>query len=467
MRQKIWFISLIALLAAFMVACGSPAVEPTEAPAPTDPPPVEVAPEEPEPVEEPAPVEEPEPVEEATEVPPEEALRTDNLEGEIITFYHFGDLSGPLAGITAPLVSGFNDAVAAINEQGGVRGATIEIRFADTGGSVDEAVAAYERFTGEDDNPLVMFTYGSGDAEALASRFADDQIPNLTAGLSALAFYGPDSGYTFGYAPIYTDQFGLFMEWLVENWDDYKPAGAGDEIKIAYISWQTAYGRGAMTAETMAYAESLGIEIVADEILEISPTADATTPILNAEAAGANVIYTNSLAFGPASILNALGALDKRDDFVVAGNNWAMDLATYAFLSDPMLAEGFIAPFPYLWWTDMDNSGVQYAGQIFAANERTPQEQAVGYLLTFAGVDLAVKAIEMAIDAVGFDDLTGQAVYEALITMQDVDILDGVLRVDFTDGRRAPNVSQIRQIQGGPGAFIVLQDWTEIPDLRP
>jgi hypothetical protein len=28
-------------------------------------------------------------------------------------------------------------------------------------------------------------------------------------------------------------------------------------------------------------------------------------------------------------------------------------------------------------------------------------------------------------------------------------------------------VTQIRQIQGGPDAFVVLQDWTETPDLRP
>ena len=45
--------------------------------------------------------------------------------------------------------------------------------------------------------------------------------------------------------------------------------------------------------------------------------------------------------------------------------------------------------------------------------------------------------------------------------------LDGVVRVDYSDGVRAPRFSQLRQIQGGPDAFNVLQDWTEMPDLRP
>jgi branched-chain amino acid transport system substrate-binding protein len=473
--KKVRHILALILVGFLLAACSSPAAQPTATPEPT-------AQATDEPVEEPAeeaaeePAEEPteesaeEPVEEPTEEPteePAEELRTDNLEGETITFYHFGDLSGPLAGITAPLIHGFEDAVAAINEQGGIRGATIELEFRDTGGSVDEAVAAYDAFTSTDDNVLVMFTYGSGDGEALASRFTEDQIPNLAAGLSSVAFYGPESGYTFGYAPIYPDQFGLFLDWLTANWADVKPASAGDEVKLAYISWPTAYGQAAITPESTAYAESLGVEIVANEIIEVSPTADTTTAILNAQAAGANVIYTNSLAFGPASILNGLSALGLRDEFFVGANNWAMDLATYAFLSDPSLAYGLTAPFPYLWWTDTDNAGIQYAEELFAKNERPASEHGVGYLLTVAGVDIAVRAIERAIDTVGFDNLTGQAVYEALLELGEFDVLDGVMRADYGDNSRSPHLAQIRQIQGGPDAFVVLQDWTETPDLRP
>ena len=484
--KKLPVFTLLFLLvgALFLVACGSPAevqeavedavneVAPTlEAAAEELAPTVEAAVEEVAPTLEAVATEVAEEVEEAieaTEVPAEEPaaeLRTDNLEGETITFYHFGDLSGPLAGITGPLINGFNDAVAAVNANGGIRGAQIELQFTDTQSSVDEAVAAYDRYTSEDDNILVMFTYGSGDGEALASRFVEDQIPNLAAGLSAVAFYGPDSGYTFGYAPIYPDQFALFMDYISANWDAVKPEGAGDEIKIAYVSWPTAYGQGAYTDETLAYAESLGIEIVANELIDPAPTADTTTAILNAQAAGANVIYTNSLAFGPASILNGMGALGLRDQFLFGANNWAMDISIYAFVSDPALVEGMIAPFPYLFWNDADNAGVQFAEEQFAANGRQPAEHGVGYLLTFAGVDLAVRAIELAIDNVGYDNLTGADVQAALIELGAIDVLDGVMRVDFSNDSRSPHEAQIRQVQGGQ--FVMLQDWTATPDLRP
>lgn len=482
MKKLPVFTLLFLLLGAmFLVACGSPAevqeavedvvneVAPTvEAAVEEIAPTVEAAVEEVAPTVEAAATEVAEAVEEAVEEPtaePAEEMRTDNLEGETITFYHFGDLSGPLAGITGPLINGFNDAVAAVNASGGIRGAQIELQFTDTQSSVDEAVAAYDRYTSEDDNALVMFTYGSGDGEALASRFVEDQVPNLAAGLSSVAFYGPESGYTFGYAPIYPDQFGFFLDYITANWADVKPEGAGDDIKLAYISWPTAYGQAAITEESTAYAESLGVEIVANEIIEVSPTADTTTAILNAQAAGANVIYTNSLAFGPASILNGMGALGLRDSFLFGANNWAMDISIYAFVSDPALVEGMIAPFPYLFWTDADNPGIQFAEEQFAANERSAAEHGVGYLLTFAGVDLAVRAIELAIDTVGYDNLTGAAVHDALIALGPTEVLDGVMRVDYSNNSRSPHETQLRQVQGG--AFVVLQDWSPVPDLRP
>jgi ABC-type branched-subunit amino acid transport system substrate-binding protein len=363
-------------------------------------------------------------------------------------------------------VHGAEDAVAAVNEAGGIYGAMLDVKFADTGGSIDEAVAAFDRFTGEDDNPLVMITYGSGEVEALAQRFAESKVVNITAGLSARGFY-IDSGYSFGLGPIYPDQFGLVMTFLHDNWAAYKPADAGDEIKLAYVSWPTAFGQGALTPETRAFLDDLGIEVVAEETYDVSPAAETTTAILNAQAAGANVIWTNTLAFGVSVVLNDLHSLDLRDQFVVATDNWGMDLATYAFLQDGSYGVGLISAFPYLWWTDADNAGVQYAESLFAANERPSSEHNVGYLLLVAGIDMAVQAIQHAIDTVGYENLTGEAVHDALIEMSPFMALDGVLRVDYSGTSRSPHESQIRMIMGGPDAFNILQDWTDTPDLRP
>lgn len=447
-KHLLAWLSLTVAGALILSACAAPAPAPTSTPTSVPPTATPVPPT-------------------ATAAPPTPTSGPPDLTGETITIYHFGDLSGPLAAISAPLIHGAEDAVKAINEAGGIYGATLEVKFADTGGSVEQAVAAYDRFTSEDDNVLVLITYGSGDAEALAQRVTEDKIPNLAAGLSAKAFYGEGSDYTFGTGPLYVDQFGLVMKFLKENWSTYKPADAGDEIKLAYISWPTAYGQGALSDESRAYLDDLGIELVLEEKYDPAPTADTTTAILNAQAAGANVIWTNTLAFGPAIILNDLNSLGLRDQFVVAADNWAMDLSLYAFLADPAYGVGLITAFPYLWWTDADNPGIQYAQKVFEANQRAEGEHNVGYLLLVAGVDLAVDAITLAIDTVGYENLTGEAVHDALIALGPHEALDGVFRVDYSGGTRAPRQAQIRMIQGGPDKFVVLQDWTEMPDLRP
>lgn len=395
------------------------------------------------------------------------SMEPPDLTGETIVIYHFGDISGPYASITGPLVNGSTDYVNYINENGGVFGAKIELKFSDTGGSVDEAVAAYERFTSEDDNVLLMIMYGSGDEEALYERTAEDQIPVLAAGLSATAFYGIDDGYMFGLGPIYPDQFGFFLDYMVANWDSVKPEGAGDEINVAYLSWPGAYGQGALTDESRAYAASLGVSIVHEETFDISPAADTTSAILNAELAGANMIYTNSLAFGPAALLNGLNDLGLRESFVVGGNNWAMDVGTFAFVADPSYPVGFYAPFPFAWWQEVDNPAIKLAEELFQANARTPGEHNVGRLLIQGGLDIAQKALEDAIMAVGFENLTGQDVYDALVLFENYDVMGGFATATYTNGQRSPNLLQMRQIQGGPNAFNILQDFTEAPDLRP
>jgi len=104
---------------------------------------------------------------------------------------------------------------------------------------------------------------------------------------------------------------------------------------------------------------------------------------------------------------------------------------------------------------------------LFAANERPSSEHGVGYILLVAGIDMAVQAIQHAIDTVGYENLTGEDVHNALMDLSPFEPLDGVLRVDYSGTNRSPHVAQVRMIQGGPDAFNVLQDWTDTPDLRP
>ncbi|MFQ6016161.1 MAG: ABC transporter substrate-binding protein [Anaerolineae bacterium] len=383
-----------------------------------------------------------------------------DLAGNYITLYQFGDQTGPYGPITAPMIDGVNDAVGYLNSIGGIRGATVRIVWADTAGKIEESVSIYNRFREADPKPILMFTYSSPETEALRDRYEEDKIPVLSAGMSTPALYPP--AYAFGIVPLYVDQFGLMVDWLTENWATVKPANAGDTIKMAFVTWPGAFGEATDTPETRAYAEAKGWEIVGKEIFMPGAT-DVTTQLLAAQAAGANVIWTNTLATGPAQILKDIAALGLGDDMLVTGVNWALD-STVIFLAGDA-AEGMIAPVPFRWWNETDHPGIQILHQQFAANERPAAYMNLAYLMTFTNVDMARQVIEKAIDDVGFANLNGEAVYNALQTIGRVEALKGVMTYNYDAKTRSTNQMRIGKVEGGQIVFIT--DWLTTPNLLP
>ncbi len=441
MKQIIVRLALVVLAVFVLAACQAP---PTAAPVL--------------PTKAPEPAKAPEPTKAAEPTKP--SVRTKANPGEAVTFFHFGDITGPYAATTAPIVVGFNDAVKWLNDKGGIRGAKISVEWADTGGKLENAISTYNRF--REKKPPILFLYGSPETEALRDRLGEDKIPVLTAGLSAKGLY--PSGYVFGDVPLYTDQFGLFLDWLTANWDKVKPSKgqALDSPKVALITWDGAFGTGALTAETKAYAEKKGVKIIGQELFAIGAP-DVTTQILAAKKAGANVIYTNTLAHGPAQILKDSVSLGVRDEFLIAGVNWAADFSMLALAKDA--AEGFYGVFPTLWWDDVDNAGVKEVTAQFGANSRKPTDRNVAYLIAYALVDATRQIVEKTVDRVGFDGLTSAAVYETITTMGEIKAMEGITVWSFDKEKRAPSKARIIQVKGGK--FVPVSDWMTAPDLRP
>ena len=493
MKREKWIVmGLILALLLALAACGGGAATPTEpaeeavateapaepteepAPEPTDEP-------APEPTEEPAPepTEEPAATEEPTAEPTAEAAEgemaaeecTETYDGETIVIYQAAGLTGPLDQILGDgFINGSNDAVERINAEGGVCGVMMELRLEDSQYDPEQEVAIYERYQAEEPAPVMHLTYGSGAAIALKERVTEDQVPHITAGLSDEAFYLPRGGYTFGTGPIYSDQFAGFLTWLQDNWADVKPAEAGDEIVVGVIGWANAFGAGATTPTALAYAEEQGITVLPLESQEISPTADVTGQLQNLLASGANVIYVQSLSFGPAQVIGTLRALQAWDSVVVGGVNWSLNTDVVNILGEnAALMDGYYGVMPSYWWNDTDNPGVQMALEDFTASGLPEAKKDVGYLLSYGQMFAVANILRHAMNTVGFDGLTGQAVFEA---MQDMGTIDagGMATMNAAGEDRAPNMAQIRQVQfgdDGTAEFVVVEDFFELPDTRP
>lgn len=391
-------------------------------------------------------------------------------EGETIVIYQSAGLTGPLAQILGDgFITGSQDALDRINADGGVCGIMLETRLEDSQYDPEQEVTIYERFRAEDPPPLFILTYGSGAAIALKDRVIEDQIPNLTAGLNAEAFYVPRNGYTFGSGPIYSDQFAGFLTWLSENWEDVKPEGAGDDIVVGVVGWANSFGAGATTPEALAHAESLGITVLPLESQEIAPTADVTGQLQNLLVNGANVIYAQSLSFGPAQVIGTLRALGAWDSVVVGGVNWSMNTDVVNILGEnAALMDGYYGVMPNYWWNDTDQPGIAQALEDFEASGLDATKMDVAYLLSYGQMFGIADVLRLALNNVGLDALNGAEFFNAMQEMGTIDAA-GIYHFNANGEDRAPREAQIRQAQATEDGieFVVIEDFFELPDTRP
>ncbi len=418
-----------------------------------------------------APTEEPtaEPVEEAAGIPMEECDAT--YEGETIIVHQAAGLTGPLSQILGDgFITGSQAAVDRINAAGGVCGVMLEIRLEDTQYDPEQEVAVYEKFKAEEPAPLFHLSYGSGAAIALKDRVIEDKIPHITAGLNDEAFYIPRNGYTFGTGPIYSDQFAGFVGWLQDNWDEVKPEGAGDDIVVGVIGWANAFGAGATTPTALAYLEERGITVLPLESQEVSPTADVTGQLQNLLANGANVIWSQSLSFGPAQVIGTMRALGAWDSAIVSGVNWSMNTDVVNILGENAgLMDGYYGVVPNYWWNDTDNPGIQMALEDFEAAGLPDAKKDIGYLLSYGQMYGMANILTHAMNMVGFEGLTGEAVFNAMQDMGTIDV-GGMATWQAGGEDRSPRMAQIRQAQmndDGAIEFVVVEDFFELPDTRP
>ncbi len=418
-----------------------------------------------------------------------------DLTGQQVTVYHFGDISGSYAFITQPLLAGLADAAAYFNARGGICGATIVQDNRDTGGDLAQTQAAYDAYSSLDPKPDVIVLYASGDAELLRDQLAEDEIPAFISAGSVAGLYGEDgatSGWIYATNPLYADQIGSFCAYVGANPEQYP------EPVIGYISWPGAFGSSAFTPETMAYCAAQGVSMLETPEYFLPTATDISGNVLNLVDAGANILYTNSLASGPFMIAKTVVDLGLEEDVQLAGVNWALDtsvglLSRTALGSDGLPAvNGIVGSLPFLWWSERAEPGIALINEQAAANERSLSTQNIAYLLGWATVDTYIEMYIQTVNRVGsLDAVDGAAIKETIESMVYSPL--GFYEMNFADGVRAVNGNRMAtmmflnatgdgvatsgddamkvDLPDGTQAFIpVLVPLTEFapaPDLRP
>jgi ABC-type branched-subunit amino acid transport system substrate-binding protein len=364
------------------------------------------------------------------------------------------DVTGPYAPITQPIITNFREAVEWYNQnKGGIDGVPIKVDFTDTGGKTQVAVAAYERWRVMEPKPVLVYPFSSADCSALKPRLKEDQIVGLTCAPPESSIY--PAGWLFSNLPTYGDQFGLFIDWLVDTW----VPKSGQKPKLAFLTWDSEFGRAASSPACIEYAKKKGVQVVAEEFFGVRD-ADVSTHLIRIKSKGANWVYTNTLGNGPAVILKSAKAMGLIGSLNFGGGPWTIDMSSIR-LSEGLM-EGWIGPFNYACWSETDNPGIQLLEKQFKLHNRKPIEKTISYVYAYNELFQGMAAVTNAVRKVGWEKLDGEAVKTELSKMKNFNLF-GLNDITYKPGRVTPLMSRITEVKNGQ--IVPITKYLECPEL--
>lgn len=235
---------------------------------------------------------------------------------------HLTDYSGPTSDVGGPYGQGVADALAYINQRGGVSGKKIEAETVDYSYQVPRALAAYKGWAGK---VVAIQGWGTADTEALVALVTKDQIPYFSASYAAtLTDPVGDSKaqkatpYNFFYGPSYSDGARAMVKWAADDWK--KNGGAG-KPKYVHMGANHPYPNSPKAAAE-EYAKELGFEVLPAIQYALAP-GDYTAQCLTLKQSGANYAYLGNTAGSNISVLKACETAGVKVQFL--GNVWGMD----------------------------------------------------------------------------------------------------------------------------------------------
>lgn len=232
------------------------------------------------------------------------------------------DLTGPTSSVGTPYAEGIKAYMSWINENGGIAGQPVELIQVDYAYNVQQALAAYKRFTSE--GIVAMQGWGTGDTEALVKFVAKDKIPTFSASYSAHLMDPANAPYNFTIAPDYSTQGRAGLKFLRESWKDSR------KPKLAFIFPDNPYGSVPIPA-MKEYAAELGFDIVGQENVDLKAI-DATPQLLSLKKVEPDFVWTGGTTPSTAVIMKDAQKLGMKCTFFT--NIWSSDENLFALAGD-------------------------------------------------------------------------------------------------------------------------------------
>ena len=358
------------------------------------------------------------------------------------------DLTGITSDVGKPFAQGAQDAVASVNEKGGINGKKIRLIAVDYGYKIPEAVSAYKRLV-TDEKVVMIQGWGTGDTLALRDFVNKDKVPYFSASFAGDLTDPAKTPYNFFVAPSYSDQLRAWLSWVKTDWKDKSRAP-----KVAFFYGDNAYGRAPIEAGRR-FAKETGIDLVDEEVVP-GNFQDATSQLLNMKQKAADYAYINVTTTGVSLILRDARKLGLTTKFGSNPYGFSEQLPAVA----REIAEGVTGVVPHVPYGE-NVPGMKALLDFHQKNHPNDTHDAL-YVRGWCCVQVWAEALRRA-DKAG--QLTGEGVKKAAETLKDFDLGGLTSAVSYTPTDHRPMTkTPIYQIKGGKLVKIAEFDMPRKPE---
>jgi len=302
-----------------------------------------------------------------------------------------------------------------INEKGGIDGVPIEALWADTRADAALTVAAYKRFKSQ--GVLALSCMVTPVALAIKALVNEDKIPAINQS-ATLSLYVPPTDYMWCHGFVATDYDLAALYWFdTELWDRAK----WGQWKLGILAHDNPFALGGVAA-MYKYADTHDVKLLKPEVVALG-TLDFSTNFMRLVDAGADIIFCETLGAGSGTVLKQMGeqgVLGTIEEAAAGDGKIVPFLGGTSYLPVELTAAHDEAGYtygalPYGMAREEDFPGVKATNDFMKSKYGKvipPGEGGTSYRDGWNNGMIMVAAIELAVKAVGWDKLNGEAVVE-------------------------------------------------------
>ncbi|MEW6034188.1 MAG: ABC transporter substrate-binding protein [Chloroflexota bacterium] len=369
-------------------------------------------------------------------------------------------MTGPIATTGVPISEAYLDYLRYVNDElGGVAytgpdgkagKVTLDVLWEDNAYSVPKGLSIYKRQKAA--GVMVRYILSSSEAEALVETIAREHMPTVGINASPVMMAAKPRYFIPGYA-AYADQVGGIARWIAQDWKGSKPAKVGvimldvPAVRVAAKS---------MTPEKMA---PLGVELVGLEWVSGAVT-DSTIELTRLKDKGTEYLVVMHIVGGATVIIKDVTRLGLRGQMKLVQQQIGTDESLIKLLGDA--AEGVYMQGVNAWPSE-DLSGVKLARRV--TQKYRGHDLSVLTLIGWYSAAGMVEGVRLALNKVGYENLTREAINEGMMSIKGFDT-GGVVPPITID----PNYPVLNEwmkmavVQGGK--LVPVGDWVKCPQVE-